>query len=573
MDEIRTHTILNNRYEVQRGLGRGGMGAVYLAQDLRHRRPVAIKLARLASPEARDQFRREADYLQKLHHHSLPRVWDTFSDTQRDFLVMEYIPGDDLETRVQRKGKQPEWLVLRWADELLDGLAYLHSQQPPIIHRDIKPGNLKLRGDDTLVLVDFGIAKEYLPGVNTIAGATAVTPGFSPPEQYTDALTDARSDLYSVGAAMYFLLTGVAPAPAPARASGDQKLLAPSQLVPSISTGTEMIVRRALSLPRDQRWDSAAEMRQALDQAAQRLTDNPAPARKLPAKAPAKLPPAPPLPARPRPARGSGQSWPLLLGLFVAVVAVVALASFLLSRTGSSQTAAATPAAATAAAPATRPAAPPTVPPEEPSTAAPPTPAAVAPAAAAVVDEQPAQPPTSTPIPTRTPVRTPASATPQPTARSTASVQSAATAAPTTAPAPAAANVAVALLEPNDGDTRQSDVTFRWAMTGGSLPAGQAFEVFFYKAGEDPLRGFGLAAPTTGNSVQVNLAALDAEANHPLDPGAYLWGVRLVQQATGASLRVLAEGRRINYERAQQAQPPAPPTSAPQPTEIPTLIP
>ncbi|HRI57393.1 MAG TPA: serine/threonine-protein kinase, partial [Anaerolineae bacterium] len=191
-DEIRTHTILNNRYEIQRELGRGGMGAVYLAQDLRYRKPVAIKVARLGSPEARAQFRREADYLQKLHHHSLPRVWETFSDTQRDFLVMEYIPGDDLETLVQRKGAQPEWQVLRWIDELLDGLAFLHTQTPPIIHRDIKPGNLKLRGDGSLVLVDFGIAKEYLPGVNTFAGATAVTPGFSPPEQYSDSLTDAR---------------------------------------------------------------------------------------------------------------------------------------------------------------------------------------------------------------------------------------------------------------------------------------------------------------------------------------------------------------------------------------------
>ncbi len=114
---------------------------------------------------------------------------------------------------MRRQGPLPEWLALRWADELLDGLAYLHSQQPPIIHRDIKPGNLKLRQDDTLVLVDFGIAKEYLPGVDTIPGADAVTPGFSPLEQYSDALTDARSDLYSVGATMYFLLTGVAPPP------------------------------------------------------------------------------------------------------------------------------------------------------------------------------------------------------------------------------------------------------------------------------------------------------------------------------------------------------------------------
>ena len=167
-EEIRTNTILNGRYLVQKELGQGGMGAVYLAQDMQNRRPVAIKVARLLGPEARAQFQREAVYLQKLHHHSLPRVWDYFSDTQRDFLVMEYIPGEDLEALVQRKGPQPEWLVLRWADELLEGLEYLHSQNPPIIHRDVKPSNLKPRQDETLVLVDFGIAKEFVPGMDTL---------------------------------------------------------------------------------------------------------------------------------------------------------------------------------------------------------------------------------------------------------------------------------------------------------------------------------------------------------------------------------------------------------------------
>ncbi len=562
MDEIRTHTILNNRYEVQRELGRGGMGAVYLAQDLRYRKPVAIKVARLAHPEARAQFRREADYLQKLHHHSLPRVWDTFSDTQRDFLVMEYIPGDDLETLVQRKGAQPEWQVLRWADELLDGLAFLHTQSPPIIHRDIKPGNLKLRGDGTLVLVDFGIAKEYLPGVNTVAGATAVTPGFSPPEQYSDSLTDARSDLYSVGATMYFLLTGVAPAPAPARASGDQKLLPPSQLVASISTGAEMVVRKALSLPRDQRWANAAEMRQMVDQAAQRLATRPEAGRKAP-------PPAGRSQAAP--ARGRAQPWPLLLGLFVGIVAVVALVAFLLSRPGSDPTAAATPPATTSAATnptATVAAATPT---PAPATATPapatPTPAGDEAAQAAPAASQPTLPPTSTPIATRTSVATrPPIATP---VRPAATVPPA-PAAPPASPA-AAANLAVALLEPGDGDTREREVTFRWSVTGGSLAAGQSFEIFFYRPGEDPLAGFGLAAPTSGNAVTVDLPGLDAAAGSPLDPGTYLWSVRLVQG--GRPVRALAEGRRLVYQRPSQPQqpPPAPPTEEPTPT--PTLIP
>jgi hypothetical protein len=114
--------------------------------------------------------------------------------------------------------------------------------------------------------------------------------------------------------------------------------------------------------------------------------------------------------------------------------------------------------------------------------------------------------------------------------------------------------VTVVLLEPNDGDTREGEVTFRWSVTGGDVPAGQAFEVFFYRTGEDPLTGgFGLAAPTSGSLALVDLAALDAAPGHPLDPGSYLWGVRLVQG--GRPVQVVADGRRLVYQRPQQAQP------------------
>ncbi len=290
---------------------------------MQNRRPVAIKVARLAGPEARAQFQREAVYLQRLHHHSLPRVWDYFSDTQRDFLVMEYIPGEDLETLVQRKGPQPEWLVLRWADELLDGLEYLHSQNPPIIHRDVKPSNLKPRQDETLVLVDFGIAKEFVPGMDTLPGASAVTPGYSPPEQYSNTVTDARSDIYSVGATMYFLLTGHHPPPAPDRASGDRKLLPPSQFIPDLSTGTEMVVRKALSLPRDERWANAADMRRPLAQNAQQLTVKKTP----PKTGQFGVPAAPPPPSPPvSQAAGSGKRSVSPLALVgMAVIAVLAV--------------------------------------------------------------------------------------------------------------------------------------------------------------------------------------------------------------------------------------------------------
>ena len=302
-----------------------------------------------------------------------------------------------------------------------------------------------------------------------------------------------------------------------------------------------------------------------------------------------RLPGGGPVPAGKAPvaaaaAAGGKSRLPLLVGAVLGLLLIAALAALLLSRLGGGETAATPIPSAVAVvdtivvegvatmsaallAPTTAAAAL-----EAPTETA--TVPAVAPTAAGVVTTTVSGDGISTAVPTRTPSPEP-TRTPTPPARPSPAFPGPSGAAATTPPASLAApsGVTVALLEPNDGDARQSDATFRWSVAG-SLPAGQAFEVFFYKAGQNALSdGFGLADPTTGTSVQVDLAALDASPGHPLDPGAYLWGVRLVQQATSARLRVLAEGRRINYERAQQAQPPAPPTSVPQPTEIPTLIP
>ena len=145
------------------------------------------------------------------------------------------------------------------------------------------------------------------------------------------------------------------------------------------------------------------------------------------------------------------------------------------------------------------------------------------------------------------------------------------TAAPRTSPA-AAGNVSVALLEPGDGDTREGNTTFRWSVTGGAPPAGQSFEVFFYRLGENPLNGgFGLTAPTSGSSATVDLAALDADPNHPLDPGIYLWGVRLVQG--GRPVQVAAEGRRLIYQRPQPQQQPEQPAATVTPGCVGVLCP
>ncbi len=256
---------------------------------------------------------------------------------------------------------------------------------------------------------------------------------------------------------------------------------------------------------------------------------------------------------------------PLVVGAVLGVLLIAALAALLLSRSGGDGTAA-TPlpsavavvnttvaeGVATRDAPLATPAGMPT---ETPTIAAlAPTasdPSSSTTAAAGAAD-------TATPLPTRTPIPTPPTPTPQPARTATAGP--AAVASPGASPA-AAGNLAVALLEPNAGDTREGEVTFRWNVTGGNLLPGQGFEVFFYRPGEDPLSGFGLAAPTSGNATTVDLAGLDAATGHPLDPGTFLWSVRLVQG--GRPVRALAEGRRLVYQRPQQQQQPVQPAETP----------
>lgn len=274
------------------------------------------------------------------------------------------------------------------------------------------------------------------------------------------------------------------------------------------------------------------------------------------------------------PAAAGGKSrLPLVLGLLAGLALVLALAVILLARSDDEPSAAPPPTApATSDAPAASagtPGAALAVQTVDTATATPTVPA-LAPTAAEFVTTTLAGAvgdATSTPLPTRTPSPVPPTPTPQPTVRLSPTRPGALTS-PAASPAAAAGSVSVALQEPNDGDTRSGDVTFRWAVTGGNLPAGMGYEVFFYKAGQDPLSdGFGLAAPTTGNSVQVDLAGLDADPGNPLEAGQYLWSVRLVPLAGGRPVSVAAEGRRIVFERTVQQQ--EQPTSAPAPTNTP----
>jgi len=251
--------ILQGRYTIQALLGQGGFGAVYQAHDGRLGQTVALK--ENLGGDAR-QFHQEAMLLAGLRHPSLPHVGDqTVEPNGAQYLVMDFIAGEDLDARLQRAGALSEAEALRWLDQILDAVAYLHSRG--IIHRDIKPANIKITPGGQAVLVDFGIAKIIQPGMRTMTGAKAVSSGYAAPEQYRGG-TDARSDVYSLGATLYTLLIAGAPPDAQARERGIATLTPPRQLNASISAQTEQVIMRALAVQMQSRFQSAVEMKQAM---------------------------------------------------------------------------------------------------------------------------------------------------------------------------------------------------------------------------------------------------------------------------------------------------------------------
>jgi serine/threonine protein kinase len=213
--------VLQNRYEVVRLLSQGGMGAVYEARDQQQSETVALKECFFNDDAMRHQFEREARLLEKLHHHALTRLIDYFTENDGQFLVMEYIPGDDLGGMIADRGYAfPPDDVLMWGEQLLEALKYLHTQEPPTVHRDIKPQNLKLNPAGHIILLDFGLAKgslsQYAPAARSILG---YTPNYAPLEQIQGTGTDPRSDIYSLAATMYHLMTGATPPDAISRAT------------------------------------------------------------------------------------------------------------------------------------------------------------------------------------------------------------------------------------------------------------------------------------------------------------------------------------------------------------------
>ncbi|MBA3716295.1 MAG: ankyrin repeat domain-containing protein [Pyrinomonadaceae bacterium] len=268
---ITSDTILQNRYRVLRPLGRGGMGAVYVAFDERLSRNVALKETIVETDKLRRAFEREARLLANLRHPALPKVLDHFSEAAGLFVVMEFIPGDDLGMMLEHGRVFVIAEVLRWADQLLDALEYLHKLDPPVLHRDIKPSNLKLISESHIVLLDFGLAKGSA-GQMTRTGSESLlgySPNYASLEQMQGTGTDERSDLYSLGATLYHLLTGVKPPDALSRATavvnGQPDPLRPAHKINQrVAASVAAALMRAMALNIDNRPRTTYEMRDDL---------------------------------------------------------------------------------------------------------------------------------------------------------------------------------------------------------------------------------------------------------------------------------------------------------------------
>ncbi|WP_028460241.1 PQQ-binding-like beta-propeller repeat protein [Chloroflexus sp. Y-396-1] len=262
-------TILQGRYQVEAPIGIGGMSVVYRGRDLRFKdvvRYCAIKEMVQSAPDSQTRllnlknFQREAGLLATLQHPAIPKVYDFFEENGKVYLVLEFIPGKDLETVLEEHGKPlDEERVARWALQICDVLSYLHNHKPePIVFRDMKPSNVMVVGDDRIVLIDFGIARTL--NRSDRKGTMIGTEGYSPPEQYR-GIAEPVGDIYAFGATLHHLLTNTDPRLETPFTFQERPI---RQINPTVSPEMEAVVARALEYDMAARWQSAEELRQAL---------------------------------------------------------------------------------------------------------------------------------------------------------------------------------------------------------------------------------------------------------------------------------------------------------------------
>lgn len=249
-------TVIANKYEILKEIGRGGMSVVYLAMDKNLNKQWAVKEIRKKGSGKNDEIVvnsliAEANLMKKLDHSSLPRIVDIIDNGITIYVIMDYIEGESLDKILKANGPQPEDLVIGWAKQLCDALSYLHSQKPPIVYRDMKPANIMLKPEGNIKIIDFGIAREYKE--QNLADTTVLgTKGYAPPEQYSGQ-TDPRSDIFALGMTMHHLLTGVDP-------RNGEPYAPVRQWNPELSEGIEIIIDKCVEPAAEHRYQSCMDL-------------------------------------------------------------------------------------------------------------------------------------------------------------------------------------------------------------------------------------------------------------------------------------------------------------------------
>lgn len=264
-------SVLDGKYKILGEVGHGGMSTVYLALNEKANKQWAVKEVRKnivtdgedMSFEQRRKLEnmkfsliREKDILRKLHHRYLPSIVDVIDGEDSIIIIMDYIEGNSLLHEIEEHGMQSQEDVIKWALQMCDVLSYLHSREPPVIHRDIKPANIMLKPDGDITVIDFGTAREY-KDINKSDTIPYGTYAYAAPEQINDRKTDARTDIYSLGATMYHLLTAQHP---------DVMKYSPAGFINAeVSEGIDEIIRKCMQYNPEERYNSADEVRYALE--------------------------------------------------------------------------------------------------------------------------------------------------------------------------------------------------------------------------------------------------------------------------------------------------------------------
>lgn len=256
--------IVDGKYEILKEVGRGGMSIVYLAMDNRLNKQWAIKEIKKKGTNSENQIVMqslisEANLMKRLDHQNLPRIVDIIDNGSTIYIVMDYIEGEPLDKILKRKGAQPQEAVIQWGIQLAEVLDYLHTRQPAIIYRDMKPANVMLKPDGSIKLYDFGIAREYKEQ-NSSDTVSLGTKGYAAPEQFGGmGQTDARTDVYGLGVTLYHLVTGKNPCEPP------YEILPIRNVNPQLSSGLEAVIQKCTQLNPDDRFQSCAEVLYALN--------------------------------------------------------------------------------------------------------------------------------------------------------------------------------------------------------------------------------------------------------------------------------------------------------------------